>query len=1625
MNENKYSSLLLDQVKDLAWVVDSNLLLVYGNKAYFNVINEVTGTDKALHTSVLTEGFGYGLIDKWKNYYLRALSGENFEVEEDFYNPVDKKLQYSRISLSPIFDNHGKVETIICRSTDITPSLDPKDHASSLMNASQDVLCTIDTAGKFLFVSAASLDHWGYTSEELIGMPFKDLLIKEDYEKINQIVDETSKEKEFKSIPIRLNRKTGGIAYSSWSTTWNRESKLIYCVVRNIKEQIEQETEKELLRQISLSFNTEEDLIPAANGLCENLYKFGSFDLIELWCPNMEQTQLKLVGHSKHSQSFFEIEPLETTFKKNEGLPGKVWSKGKQILWNGDQIDQFFIRKKGASHLGLQALIGMPLTFNNELVGVLLIGTKRDEKYLNQLCSVLKGLDNFIGSEIHRKRLENNLRNVFDSTPEILCITDFKGRFLKMNNAGYALLGYSKDEVLFHTLDDFSIKEDQGEFVKKVKKISNDDPVFNFENRFLSKDGQLIWLNWNCNPILEEGLVYAAAKNITAEVKLRELNSQAGSLAKIGSWEVNLEQKTVFWSKIVHQLHETDPDTFIPDLALGINFYRKDFRPLVSKSIDACIHTGEGFDFEAVIITQKLKEKWVRSIGNVEIVEGIPKRIFGSFQDITDRKQSEIRLQTLSDDLPGVTFQYVITPDGKNFMQSVSKASIKIWRLSADKCEKDNNQVWEQIIKGGDYEKVQQSIEASIKTRNKWHFRWRNILPNGDKRWHEGFGTPNYLPNGTVIFNSMIFDITDEKLAIDLYEEASELAKIGNWELNLRNQNETDNMYWSPMLKNIMEVNDDYNPSLTGGFEFYEEESKALIQKSVEQLIESGKSFDLGLLIQTAKGNSKWIRCIGNAEFLEGKCQRIYGSFQDIHDLKTAELQLKTLTDNLPGVIFQYLMHPNGEDQILYISEGSYKVWGLSPEECKNSPEKIWQQIKAGGNQAELINSIIESSLNLTPWHSEWKNVSLDQSVKWYEGRGLPQRLPDGAILWNSLIIDITEKKAFESKFQEASVEMMTILESISDAFYAIDLEWNFTYFNKEAENLLKKKADEVLGGNIWEIFEPAKGTVLEEVYRRVALTGKSESFEYYYPGDCCWYDITTYPSSGGISIYFKNIDERRNAAENLEKAYREKNQILESIGDAFFAVDEEWIITYWNKQAETVMGKNKETVIGKNIWKVYPDAIDSDFYKQYHKAMFSGEIINFEEHYTALDMWIEVTVYPSGNGLSIYFKDITLRKKADIRLVQANDRFELVTKATNDAIWDWDIKNDNFYRSNNIYKILGHSASTKLKESQFWQDSFHPEDVAALKKSLEITLKDPQSERWTMEYRVYNEHQEERFIIDRGIIVRNKNGEAIRMVGAMTDLTEQKKLEKDLFQLSKSLKNYAKELERSNEELEQFAFITSHDLQEPLRMISSFMDQLKRNYSNKLDNKALQYIHFATDGAKRMKQIILDLLLYSRANKPSEQIEEVDLNEIINEYTQLRRKLIAEKKAIIKFEVLPKLNINRAPITQAIHCLLDNALKYSKQNVSPEIEIDVEEKETVWEFTIKDNGIGIDKKFHEKIFVIFQRLHNRKENDGTGIGLSIAKRSIEFLGGKIWLISEVGIGTTFYFTIAKTKNQI
>ena len=240
-----------------------------------------------------------------------------------------------------------------------------------------------------------------------------------------------------------------------------------------------------------------------------------------------------------------------------------------------------------------------------------------------------------------------------------------------------------------------------------------------------------------------------------------------------------------------------------------------------------------------------------------------------------------------------------------------------------------------------------------------------------------------------------------------------------------------------------------------------------------------------------------------------------------------------------------------------------------------------------------------------------------------------------------------------------------------------------------------------------------------------------------------------------------------------------------------------------------------------------------------------------------------------------------------------------------------------------------------------------------------------------------------------------------------------------DLEKLNLEFENRAKELTLVNKELEYFAYIISHDLQEPLRMITSFLTQLEKKYNDKLDEKGKKYIFFAVDGAKRMKNIILDILEFSRVGKYKDKKEAVDLNSILLEVESFYK--IEFPNAIIISDNLPTLHCYKSPLIQVFQNLIGNALKYSKENEASIVIVKlIEENDHEITIAVKDNGIGIENEYLEKIFILFQRLHVREEDKGSGMGLAIVKKIIENLNGTIWVESEVNVGSTFYFTIKK-----
>jgi PAS domain S-box-containing protein len=283
-------------------------------------------------------------------------------------------------------------------------------------------------------------------------------------------------------------------------------------------------------------------------------------------------------------------------------------------------------------------------------------------------------------------------------------------------------------------------------------------------------------------------------------------------------------------------------------------------------------------------------------------------------------------------------------------------------------------------------------------------------------------------------------------------------------------------------------------------------------------------------------------------------------------------------------------------------------------------------------------------------------------------------------------------------------------------------------------------------------------------------------------------------------------------------------------------------------------------------------------------------------------------------------------------------------------------------------------------------------------------------------EFIIRRKEGEERIVLGNAAPIKDESGKVVAGIVVFSDITERKLAEE-------ALEKAMADLERSNKDLEQFASIASHDLQEPLRMVASYTQLLAERYEGQLDEKARKYIAYAVEGAIRMQRLVNDLLTYSRVSTRGNPIETADSHSILGEAIRNLAPAIEESKAIVTNEELPMVRADAMQLVQVFQNLLANAIKFRGGNF-PHIHVSARDEGREWVFSVRDNGIGIERQYADRIFVIFQRLHTRQEYPGTGIGLAVCKRIVERHGGRIWFESEPGKGSTFLFTVPKDPDR-
>jgi len=489
----------------------------------------------------------------------------------------------------------------------------------------------------------------------------------------------------------------------------------------------------------------------------------------------------------------------------------------------------------------------------------------------------------------------------------------------------------------------------------------------------------------------------------------------------------------------------------------------------------------------------------------------------------------------------------------------------------------------------------------------------------------------------------------------------------------------------------------------------------------------------------------------------------------------------------------------------------------------------------------------------------------------------------------------------------------------------------------------------------------------------------------------------------------------RRQPEVPMQNASLHSRSLIETSLDPLVTISREGKIADVNQATELVTGVAREQLIGSDFSTYFTEP--EEVRKVYEQVLARGSIRNHplvirDISGKLTDVLYNATVFKSDagevEGIFAAARDVTERKRAELAHHESEDAFRTLAELVPQLVWISTRDDLGIYFNQRWVDYTG----LTLEESygKGWYTAFHLEG------------RQPALDPWTGKVTIGNTYRFEsrlrardghdHWFLTNRVPLTDGAGRVLRWFGTCTDIEDLKRSEV-------ALRKMTADLARSNADLEQFAYVASHDLQEPLRMVASFTQLLGQRYKGKLDADADEFIGFAVDGAHRMQALVNDLLSYSRVGTRGKELAAVNLEQVLQLVLTNLQLRLEESGGQVTHDPLPTVLGDDTQLWQVLQNLVGNAVKFHGSE-PPRVHVSAQEIEGEWQFAVRDNGIGIEPQFAKRIFLVFQRLHSRAEYPGTGLGLAIAKKIIERHDGRIWMESEPGKGSTFYFSLPK-----
>jgi PAS domain S-box-containing protein len=1484
-------------------------------------------------------------------------SGEPKEIDAEPLTTADgteRIFATKKIPYDPV-DSSG--DAILGVSTEITELKQREKELevqSAAMEASMDGISILDADGEYIYMNEAHAAVFDYNPDDLLGSSWRRLYDEEEIRRLEADVFPTL-EAQGQWRGETIGRRRDGTPVSQEITLSSLPDGKLICTNRDITERKDRQSELEQYEALVENINEMAFIIDSDRRLA-----FAN----ETALSYADVTPSSVLG-----QDVAELIEALT----GDGDDSSAFIDAMARTLDGEHVDERY---------------ELPLvTPTGEYVMEYLFSPFRSDGE-QQAAVVARDITEQKAREQELERQQSRLRALFDESPDGIIVHDERGAVLDANMTQSELLGYAPETLQSMNVSEFEVGVDQPELRELWQGMDIGDTK-KVEGHHRHKTGEIypveVWVSKT--DVHGQPRFIALSRDISERkerehemVRNREFLEKTQEIASVGGWEVDLQQDEIRWTDEVYRIHDLplDTDVTIED---GINYYHPEDRPTITAAYERLVETGEPYDIELRIVTATGDVRWVRTIGDPQLDDGAVVGVRGIFQDITERKQREQDLRDLTERLDlaveganlGV-WDWDMTTDAVTFNEQwATMLGLELEELEPTLA------TWEDRVHPADMDRVEDALQAHMTGEAElYDCEHRMQTADGSWKWVRDVGEvvdrdENGDPSRAV---GIHLDISDQKASEKALADERDMFAQGpavvfkwrnedSWPVEYVSENVSETLGYTPAELESGEV-----PYETLVHD--EDVDRVIAEVEMNSDSDTERFSHEPYRMVTADGTVKWVADNTKVIRKDGEITHYLGYLVDITERKQQQERLSTVqerferfSETVPNAFF--LISPNYETTH-YMNTATSEIYGLDTSDGNQAPEQWTEHIHPDDlTRLRADQRAQEAGLVDWPVEQEYRIHHPQQGLRWVQSQIHPVRDDTDAVIeLAGVATDITEQKRLEQSLRQSERSLRNVTEVASDT----DRE-----------------------------FEEKLDSILELGCERLGLS----------------YGFLTRIEDGTqhvVEAIGSHSKLQAGAAAPMSKAYcRHTVQQDEPLATQN-AAEADWLDDDAYDTFELGCYIGGKIVVNGDLYGTLCFADRKDRDKQFDESerAFVELLVQWLRYELASD--------------TVETKLRQLNETAQ-RLLSASDSSEVASVAVESAkgvldlpltgIWWYDDAAGKLVPAGATDEgdaLVGDQPTFAGGESLAWE-TFQDGEIATYPDLREA------SNRFSDETQMRSEIMAP--LGEHGILI---SGSTQQRAFSETDqglfeiLASTVETALDRAEREQILRDTRERLEQSNQELEQFAYAASHDLQEPLRTVSSYLTLLERRNRDELDADAVEFIDFAVDGAERMQGMIQALLEYSRVDTRGQAFEPTDMDAVFRTVTQNLEVTISESGATVDLPASPAPILGDvSQLTQLFQNLVENAVKYSEGEPHVDISVTRTDGEAI-EYAVSDNGIGMDPSQLDDIFEVFQRLHTREEFDGTGIGLSICRKIVDRHDGALRVESVPGEGSTFFVTL-------